>query len=418
MKTLGVTQYKDEKMAIKLSDYKTIPKSANVKIHKTDNRKFLFRFKMKVWDTNSGTYKPKQFSKVYTVKATNHSRKENIQEAQIAFITFKQDTQNKESVSAINKISLDELFCKYMETEPLTDWTHKKKHIYDLYIGNSGLSNITKEPTKELLVKRAKYDEVKIGGMEVSTIMPMHIEKITSQMEKVHNLSPRTQKGIIEILSPLFNFAIRNKYMTESPTQDITIKIPSQKKIVTNATELFKRVYVGITEYYKDEPFYQALFLFGFTGRRKSEILNLKWENVDLNGDYYWIEDTKNGEKQRYPLPLMIKDPLMRILDDRVGLVFKSPITTKPLTGIDRPMRNLKKHIGIDNLTLHYMRNILVSTLAEQGTEAVTLSGILGHKDINTINKYLSNSTMESGLKGLKTIDGILDVEVVVNGNL
>lgn len=85
--------------------------------------------------------------------------------------------------------------------------------------------------------------------------------------------------------------------------------------------------------------------------------------------------------------------------------MFKSPINPrKPLTGIDRPMRNLKKHMGIDNLTLHYMRNILVSTLAEQGTEAVTLSGILGHKDINTINKYLSNSTMESGLKGLKTI--------------
>ena len=116
----------------------------------------------------------------------------------------------------------------------------------------------------------------------------------------------------------------------------------------------------------------------------------------------------------------MIKDSLMHIADDRVGLVFKSPITGKALTGIDRPMRNLKKHIGIDNLTLYYMRNILVSTLAEQGTEAVTLSGILGHKDINTINKYppLSNSTMESGLKGLRTIDGILDVEVVNNGNL
>ena len=54
------------------------------------------------------------------------------------------------------------------------------------------------------------------------------------------------------------------------------------------------------------------------------------------------------------------------------------------------------------------MRNILVSALAEQSTEAVTLSGILGHRDINTINKYLSNSTMISGLKGLKAIGDIL----------
>ena len=65
-------------MAIKLSDYKILPKSANVKIHKTDNRKFLFRFKMKVWDNKKGSYVNKQIAKVYKVKATNQSRKEKM----------------------------------------------------------------------------------------------------------------------------------------------------------------------------------------------------------------------------------------------------------------------------------------------------------------------------------------------------
>ena len=387
-------------MAINANDY-IQTKEKNIKLHKKNKRLFLFDFRVD----------GKRHRKFFEVEATNHSPKENLEEARTELSKLKKKIKEGD---VTQKSTLDELFVRYIENEPLTDWTHKKKHIYDLYIGNSGLCNITKEPTKELLAKRVKYDKVKIGGMQISTIKPMHIEKIISHMEKVHNLSPRTQKSILEILSPLFNFAMRNKLMSDNPAKDIIIKIPSQKKIVTNATEQFRKVYVGIIEYYKDNPFYHALFLFAFTGRRKSEILNLKWENVDLINDYYWIEDTKNGEKQRYPLPLMIKDPLMRILDDRVGLVFKSPINpNKPLTGIDRPMRNLKMHIGIDNLTLHYMRNILVSTLAEQGTEAVTLSGILGHKDINTINKYLSNSTMESGLKGLKTIDEILDVDVV-----
>ena len=81
--------------------------------------------------------------------------------------------------------------------------------------------------------------------------------------------------------------------------------------------------------------------------------------------------------------------------------------------GVEYQVQKLKTKTGIENLTLHYMRNILVSALADESTEAVTLSGILGHKDINTINKYLSNSTMKSGLKGLKTIDAILDVEVI-----
>lgn len=390
-------------MAIDANDY-TQTKEKNIKLHKKDKRLFLFDFRVD----------GKRYRKSYKVKATNHSPKDNLKDARLNLEEFKEKLKNGYSS---NNITLDKLFIDYMSTQPQTDWTHKKKHIYDLYIGESGLSNITKEPTPELIAKRKAYDKFKIGSMKIDGIRPLHIEKITSKMATEHHLSPRTQKSILEILSPLFNFAMRNKYMSENPAQDITIKIPSQKKIVTNATELFKRVYVGITDYYKDEPFYKALFLFGFTGRRKSEILKLKWENIDLNGDYYWIEDTKNGEQQRYPLPAMVKVALLEMATDKMGLVFKSPITGKALTGIDRQMQHLKTHTGVDNLTLHYMRNILVSALAEQSTEAVTLSGILGHKDINTINKYLSNSTMQSGLKGLKTIDNILETEIVRKGS-
>jgi len=279
-------------MAINANDY-IQTKEKNIKLHKKNKRLFLFDFRVD----------GKRRRKFYEVEATNHSPKENLEEARTELIKLKKKIKKGDTT---HKSKLDELFIRYMENEPLTDWTHKKKHIYDLYIGDSGLSNISKEPTKELLAKRAKYDKVKIGYMQTSTIKPMHIEKIISPLDNLHNLSPRTQKGILEILSPLFNFAMRNKLMSENPAQEIIIKIPSQKKIVTNAIELFKKVYEGITEYYKDNPFYQALFLFAFTGRRKSEILNLKWGNVDLNNDYYWIEDTKNGEKQRYPLPLMI----------------------------------------------------------------------------------------------------------------
>ncbi len=386
-------------MAINASDY-THTKEKNIKLHKKDKRLFLFDFRID----------GKRYRKYFKIRATNHSNKDNLKEARLKLEEIKEEIRDGYS---LEKMKLDALFIAYMDTQPDTAWTHKKKHIYDLYIGESGLSNITQEPTAELVAKRKAYTTYKIGNRYIDEIKPMHIEKIISKMEKTHNLSPRSRKGIIEVLSPIFDYAIRNKITKDNPTEFIKIKIPSQKKIVTNATALFKKVYSGITSYYQDEPFYKALFLFGFTGRRKSEILNLKWENIDLNGDYYWIEDTKNGEKQRYPLPAMVKAALLEIKDNQEGLVFKSPITGKQIINIDRQMRKLKEHIGIDNLTLHYMRNILVSALAEQSTEAVTLSGILGHKDINTINKYLSNSTMQSGLKGLEKIDTILDVEVI-----
>jgi integrase len=280
-------------------------------------------------------------------------------------------------------IKLDKLFNMYVATLKDTDWTKNKIRIYNRYI---------KDP---------------VGNKQIEKIKKMDIDKILKDLYS-RGLSPRTQKTILEVLKPCFNFAIDNKIMKENPIKNITVKVPNQKKIVTNASELFKKVYEGIKIYYKDESFYQALFLFGFTGRRKAEILNLKWDNIDFISDYYWIEDTKNDDKQKYPLPPYIKDQLLSIEDDKKGLVFKSPVTGKKIVNIDRQMRQLKKFIEIDELSLHYMRNILVSALAEQKTEAIVLSGILGHKDVNTINKYLSINHYKSGEIGLNKIGKII----------
>jgi len=251
-----------------------------------------------------------------------------------------------------------------------------------------------------------------LGKKKIEKIREMDIQNILNKMAK-QGLSPRTRKSVMEVLNPLFKFAVTNKYLRDNPTLGITVKVPSQKKIVTNATDLFKKVYAGINAYYHDNPYYKALFLFGFTGRRKGEILNLKWENIDFTHNYYWIEDTKTDATQKYQLPPYLIEPLHAIKDDRKGLVFKSPITGKKIINIDRQMRQLKKFLELDTLSMHYMRNILVSALAEQGIEAITLSGILGHKDPNTINKYLSINHYKSSQIGLNRVDDILDVEVI-----
>ena len=289
--------------------------------------------------------------------------------------------------SSSKNIKLDNLFELYFENIKNAEWKMIKQSIYKRYI------------------------QKPLGKKPIENIKPMQIKKIINDMN-TRGLSPRTQKTILEVLKPMFKFALENKMMKEAPTTYINVKIPNQKKIVTNATELFKQVHEGIITYYKDDLFYQALFLLGFTGRRKSEILNLKWENIDFTNNYYWITDTKNDDNQKYPLPPMISD-LLRTFKESKGLVFPSPITGGVISNVDRQMRNLKKHIGVDNLSLHYMRNILVSMLAEQKTESIVLSGILGHKDVNTINKYLSINHYKSGADGLKTIDNVLDVEVI-----
>jgi len=372
-------------MAIKLSDFKKATYKAGGKVVEVP---YLYQSKKK--DKTKGYKFIGRFSfngKIYT-KVLGYEKKDKltVRRAGILINVYKDDIQ--EGYTPTGAINLNRLHDLYFESEKITDWNTKKKSIYILYI---------KEP---------------LGKKSIENIKEMDVKRIISKMDK-KKLSPRTQKSVLEVLKPMFIFAVKNKMIKENPIKDFNITIPSQKKIVVNATELFKKIFVGINEYYADEPFYRALFLFGFTGRRKSEILNLKWENIDFTNGYYWIEDTKNHDKQKYQLPHYLIIPLQEIRDNRKGLVFKSRITGKKLVNTDRQMRQLKKFIGVDSLSLHYMRNVLVSALSEQGTEAITLSGILGHKDPNTITKYLSINHHNSSKKGLETVDDILDVEVM-----
>jgi len=435
-------------MAFNSKDYEKLTYKARGKVIELPN---LFQTKEEI------STKGKRFvgrfkfeDKIYT-KTLGYSKKDNLtpRSANIILDNYKRDIEA--GYTSSSNINLDKLFEFYYETLDTTKkWTVKKRYIYNLYI-------------KEV-----------IGNKQIDKIREMDIKKVINIMSK-KGLSPRTQKTVLEITKPLFQFATKNKYLKDNPSKDINIKIPNQKKIVTGATELFNQVYHGITTFYKDEPFYQALFLFGFTGRRKTEILTLKWENIDFTNNYYWIEDTKNADKQKYQLADFIKIQLLQIKDTHRGLVFKSPTTGKQISNIDRQMRNLIKHLAFmycnnnplyqaytvlktkektkdfisnlkwtdkltndlkdilsrykgakstfifehlelekfDKLSPHYMRNILVSMLAEQNTEAITLSAILGHKDVNTINKYLSINHFKGSQEDIKRIDNILDVEVV-----
>ncbi|AKF25823.1 hypothetical protein YH65_10825 [Sulfurovum lithotrophicum] len=405
-------------MAIKLSEFRKSTYKAGGKVIEVPNlyesiktdpkkgRKYLARFRID--------------EKIYT-KILGYSKKNGTvilspKDAGKLLNAYKEDLEA--GYTSTDKVTLDKLFDLYFETlDTSKQWTHKKKYIYDHYIGaskndDSTPKKITRKPTEEEQKRQRIFDKKKIGKKKIEKIREMDIQAILNELAK-QGLSPRTRKSVMEVINPLFKFAVTNKYLSDNPSLGITVKVPSQKKIVTNATDLFKKVYAGINAYYHDNPYYRALFLFGFTGRRKGEILSLKWENIDFTHNYYWIEDTKTDDQQKYQLPPYLIEPLQAIKDDRKGLVFKSPVTGKKIVNIDRQMRQLKKFLELDTLSMHYMRNILVSALAEQGIEAITLSGILGHKDPNTINKYLSINHHKSSQIGLIKVDEIIEEEII-----
>lgn len=243
-------------------------------------------------------------------------------------------------------------------------------------------------------------------------IKVVHIDKLRKGMETkghsnqtINGCKPRTIiQVLLKVLKPILEYAKRNKVIDEVP--DIKApKVQHKKKIVSDATLRLTTLYTTIGSLYKDEPFYRALFLFALYGRRWNEIRTLQWHDIDFVKNSYTIraENNKIGIDQTYGLPVPIAETLSLILDTKVGLVFKSPITGKELYTPRKQLEKVKEQAKIPELTMHYFRHILVSAMGESGVAGTILSASLGHTHLATVNEfYLSaNHTKSSKVANL-----------------
>lgn len=302
--------------------------------------------------------------------------------------------------STLNKIAT-----LYFDTAcDKSQWTQERKDAYRLYIKDS------------------------IGKKQIKDIRLHDINLVRSSMEKSgytkqtkNGCSPRTiKKVLIQTLKPILEYAKNNKIISDVPKIELSKKYKklhkTRKKRVTNAKEKLIVLFDTIMNLYKDDPFYRALFLFAFYGRRWGEIKTLEWQDINFDNNFYRIraENNKIGEEQYYELPLPIKEALLALQETKNDLIFKSPKTGKYLSTPKRQLAKVKTIANIPELTMHYFRHILVSAMGEVGVASSILSASLGHTDLDTVNKfYLSENHKNTSRIANETIEKITHHDIV-----
>lgn len=292
--------------------------------------------------------------------------------------------RRKKDIFLDDAITLDDYMLKHFSLADNTGWNQEKQSFYKMHI--------------------KKY----IGKKVLREIRPLHIKEVLKKVE-AKGLSIRTVGRVLEVLKPAFKEAVGNRIIDFNPTSNISVSRPVTKKIVTNASEELIKIYNAIVEEFKDDDFYMALFMFALQGRRKSEILSLKWKDVDFKNNFYILRKTKNNEEQKIYLPPDIKELLLRFKDDSWEYVFTSGVTGGRLHDISWRVNKIKKRVNSPTFGLHYLRNVIVSAMAEQGLESIYLSGALGHNDPNTIKKYLTMNYLKSSEMASEVIKSIVN---------
>ena len=146
-----------------------------------------------------------------------------------------------------------------------------------------------------------------------------------------------------------------------------------------------------------------------YTGARKSELLQAKWEHVDTAGRSWLIPDSKTGKARRVPLSsaaLEVVEELVRI--PNCPWLLPNPETRKPYNTIKRAWETARTEAGLPGLRIHDLRHSAASFMANAGTDLFAIGRILGHADHQSTMRYahLANDTLlaavEAGSKALQ----------------
>lgn len=125
------------------------------------------------------------------------------------------------------------------------------------------------------------------------------------------------------------------------------------------------------------------------TGCRKSEILNLTWNNVDLKHGFISLTETKNGERRETPINDTLRGVLQgltRRLD--IPYVFHDAVTGKPYGDVKRSFHTALRRAGITDFRFHDLRHTFASHLVMAGVDITTVSRLLGHKSLTMTLRY------------------------------
>jgi integrase len=129
------------------------------------------------------------------------------------------------------------------------------------------------------------------------------------------------------------------------------------------------------------------------TGARRTNVLEMRWDQINLERREWLIPETKNGESQRLPLI----SAMLTLLKDRKAeadgseWVFPSHGSTGHLTNPDKTWKRVLARAGIDDARgtwLHDLRRSMGSWQANTGASLSVIGKSLNHKNVNTTAIY------------------------------
>jgi len=175
------------------------------------------------------------------------------------------------------------------------------------------------------------------------------------------------------------------KKVKEAPGRIRYLMLDEQQKLLTGASPTMRPYIIAALQ----------------TGARRSELLALRWADVDMKAGTLTFRKTKNGDSRTVPLTDTLRALLASLPRplDRESLVLPEWDPPALTVAFGRLVRSL----GLADLRFHDLRHDAASTLTMAGVPQRTIMALLGHRDPRMTLRYqhLSPEHFRDALRAL-----------------
>jgi len=159
------------------------------------------------------------------------------------------------------------------------------------------------------------------------------------------------------------------------------------------------------------------------TGSRRSEILNLKWQDINFTEQLITVRETKSKKNRYIPMNPQIFDILRAHSQHTVGdYVFPGEKSGSHLHGsyVTHWFGKTVKKAEIKNFRLHDLRHTFASWSVMSGVDLTTVQQLLGHQTYQMTLKYahLSPEHRQQAVNTLAIMTGKLGVRRIEHGTI
>ena len=240
------------------------------------------------------------------------------------------------------------------------------------------------------------------GRFKLKEITPRHIEKYRAERLET-GVTKATVNRELALMKKKYSLAIDWELAMQNPVKKIKFfsEKDNQKERILSKKE--EDTLLKISPDYLKPILIVALH----TGMRKSEILNLRWSQVDSKKRLIKVENTKSG-KSRYiniNSELSCLLPSLKTKNKEREFVFTNPVTGKPFVDLKRAFKTACEEAGISELRFHDLRHTFASRLIESGVDLITVRDLLGHSTVKVTERY-THSNQELKKEAVEVLVG------------